>query len=502
MRGRAITLCLLLGACGRLGFDAQLPGGPGPDANGNLTLSYPRAELAAVLGVTAIALTPTISDPSARFSVEPALPTGLVLASDTGELAGVPSTVADQITYTIVATTTAATASFALELTVLPGFVVDTTSDAPDANGGADATCATATGMCSLRAAIQTVNTRATKQLVLLDATTYPLDTALDPIVRDVVIVGQGAKVTSIRAATLHGLYRAFSLATSSTLALRDLEIRDFGGSNGGALSVTAGTLEVDRCEFASNWSPGSGGVLFINGGARATLARSMFHGNKSLGGSGGGWGGVVDGEGPGTTIVVLQSAATGNSTAWGSFAHITTGTTLRLESSTLYGNTSTTAGTLATPGGIYTLVNATIVNNTNTNPTPNSAGIYLYSVPCSYTVTNTLVAFNLDVNGAELDCNRRDLGTTITSGGGNLFSDSAGNCAAYFTATGDRLATDPLLDPAGAADHGGATPTILVQPTSPAIDGGNDAACPAIDQRGLARPRGAHCDIGAVELP
>jgi hypothetical protein len=36
----------------------------------------------------------------------------------------------------------------------------------------------------------------------------------------------------------------------------------------------------------------------------------------------------------------------------------------------------------------------------------------------------------------------------------------------------------------------------------SPAIDAGADAGCPTTDQRGVARPQGAHCDIGAYESP
>ena len=34
----------------------------------------------------------------------------------------------------------------------------------------------------------------------------------------------------------------------------------------------------------------------------------------------------------------------------------------------------------------------------------------------------------------------------------------------------------------------------------SPAIDAGGDANCPATDQRGVTRPQGSHCDIGAYE--
>ena len=48
--------------------------------------------------------------------------------------------------------------------------------------------------------------------------------------------------------------------------------------------------------------------------------------------------------------------------------------------------------------------------------------------------------------------------------------------------------------------DYGGATPTILLLSGSSAIDAGNDSLCPAADQRGVTRPQGAHCDIGAFE--
>jgi len=36
---------------------------------------------------------------------------------------------------------------------------------------------------------------------------------------------------------------------------------------------------------------------------------------------------------------------------------------------------------------------------------------------------------------------------------------------------------------------------------SSSAIDAGNDATCATTDQRGISRPQGAHCDIGAYEM-
>ena len=57
---------------------------------------------------------------------------------------------------------------------------------------------------------------------------------------------------------------------------------------------------------------------------------------------------------------------------------------------------------------------------------------------------------------------------------------------------------TDPQLGPL--TDNGGSTKTMLPGAAGSAIDAGNDSTCAAVDQRGTARPQGAHCDIGAVE--
>ena len=56
----------------------------------------------------------------------------------------------------------------------------------------------------------------------------------------------------------------------------------------------------------------------------------------------------------------------------------------------------------------------------------------------------------------------------------------------------------DPRLGPL--QDNGGPTPTHALLLGSPAIDA--SSACPATDQRGVTRPQGAGCDIGAFEAP
>jgi predicted outer membrane repeat protein len=65
------------------------------------------------------------------------------------------------------------------------------------------------------------------------------------------------------------------------------------------------------------------------------------------------------------------------------------------------------------------------------------------------------------------------------------------------YTGTGN-LDADPLLGPL--QNNGGFAPTMALGFGSPAIDAGNDTNCPATDQRGVTRPQGSHCDIGAYE--
>lgn len=87
----------------------------------------------------------------------------------------------------------------------------------------------------------------------------------------------------------------------------------------------------------------------------------------------------------------------------------------------------------------------------------------------------------------------------TITSLGGNLDSDAS--CG--FLAANDRSDAEPLLGALGL--NGGTTPNHRPAVGSPAIDVIPIGTLPCVpeipaDQRGVARPQGAACDIGSVE--
>jgi hypothetical protein len=88
---------------------------------------------------------------------------------------------------------------------------------------------------------------------------------------------------------------------------------------------------------------------------------------------------------------------------------------------------------------------------------------------------------------------------------GGEISNTSSSPIVSYsivqggYAGTGN-LNVNPLLGPL--ANNGGFTKTMALKNGSPAIDAGNDANCPAKDQRGVTRPQRAHCDMGAYEAP
>jgi hypothetical protein len=97
--------------------------------------------------------------------------------------------------------------------------------------------------------------------------------------------------------------------------------------------------------------------------------------------------------------------------------------------------------------------------------------------------------------------------GIAATSGGYNL--DSDGTC--FLSGTGDQYGSTAAPMTTGLAEtlasNGGPTQTDALAPTGPAIDWIPNASCTddqgalvTVDQRGLTRPSGKACDVGAYE--
>ena len=130
------------------------------------------------------------------------------------------------------------------------------------------------------------------------------------------------------------------------------------------------------------------------------------------------------------------------------------------------------------------------ISNTTITNNHPH--GISAHWEDVYEEVTTTLENAILSGNGPS-NCVSGANG--LISEGHNLESD--GSCF-FSPAVGDIIGMDAGLGPL--ADNGGRTFTHALLDGSPAIDVADGAACPPTDQRGVVRPQGPGCDMGAYE--
>ena len=264
------------------------------------------------------------------------------------------------------------------------------------------------------------------------------------------------------------------------------------GGHGGGILN--RGDLTVSESVIADNATGNGGDAVCTNcnagsagsGGGIQNIGRSQQmqrHGSLTLRestisanstGDGG------DSEGP-----------AGFAGAGGEGGGLETLAPLAVVNSTIVGNRTGSSGTAANVipnsdgGGVLTAGASTFTNVTIAGNQTGRAGVAggVSHVNGTLTLTNTLVASNSAPN-----CSG-----TVGDGGGNLaYPPATSDCPAGFNPG------NPLLGALG--DHGGATPTVVPSAGSAAADAASGAGCPDTDQRGIARPIGTGCDIGAVE--
>ncbi len=319
---------------------------------------------------------------------------------------------------------------------------------------------------CSLREAIIFANSISGEKVVTLPAGTYTLsipgtdedssETGDLDITDNLIISGAGPNQTFID-----------------------------GGAIDTVIHVHSGiTVEINELTIQSGNSPGEGGGINISGGA-LTLSASAVSGNASEDNGGG----IYNSSG---TLAVTSSTISDNtsgSTGNGGGIYNSSGD-MTIANSTISGNTS---GALADGGGIYNASgDVTITNGTITE---NSSGILgegsgIFNAIGVVFIVNTIIGDN--VFGG-------DCFGLLTSLGHNLDSDGSCNLAGL----GDLSGFDPLLGPL--QNNGGPTEIHALLGGSPAIDTGDDAVCAAppvsgLDQRGVPRPQGLACDIGAFE--
>jgi hypothetical protein len=222
----------------------------------------------------------------------------------------------------------------------------------------------------------------------------------------------------------------------------------------------------------------GRGGAVFNNGGT-VMITNSTLISNQAFEG-----GAIFH---SGGSVTVENSAVRSNiATDEGGGIHIDVGT-VTVVNSTFYDNRA------AGGGGIYMRGDSLTITNATFNRNRSDIGGALWNFSGQTRVKNTILANSRNTNdtNSSLNCD----GPPAISEGRNIVTDNT--CVPSPSTVGDLLSTDPMLEPF-LNDNGGPTRTFMLLPDSPAIDYG--LGCPTRDQRGVPRPIGLACDVGAVE--
>jgi hypothetical protein len=268
-----------------------------------------------------------------------------------------------------------------------------------------------------------------------------------------------------------------------------------FGGWGGG-IENYYGTLTVTNCTITENSAWFGGGIHNDHG--TLTVTNSTIAGNSASGGGGGGIY-IFDG-----TVTVTNSSISSNSAYSGGGIGNDQGT-INVDNSTISANTATNYG-----GGIYNNIGLLSVTNSaiSGNSAPTGGGIFISNG--SNTLTNSTLADNSSIGIYNYSGTLNVMNCIIAKG------NASGNCCyGGHTDAYNNLADDNTcgygftesgsinLGPLG--NYGGSTQTIPLLPGSAALDAGDDETCEDppvnnLDQRGISRPIGLHCDIGAFE--
>lgn len=332
----------------------------------------------------------------------------------------------------------------------------------------------------------------------------------------DIILAGAGAEQTTLDAG---GAGPTISVAAAARALVRGLTISGGadpaggGVQNYGQLALEASIVRDNRVDYTPEHSSAGGGVanygtmtisatavlsnsgVFGGGVANSgqmTITNSLIDSNSGLFGGGlynlralrvvsstlSGNLAVLGGGGFNLGDATLaQTRVLSNSALLG--AGVMSFGVLTADTSLFYANSADESGgaIYSGDGGELALSHTTITGNRAARTGGVSSVIGARS-----RAFGSIIAGN---SGAQADCDQ------LTSLGRNLLGAGAG--CAFVAGPGDLIDIDPRLGPAA-----GVALPVAPLADSPAVD--QAGACAGADLRGVARPQGASCDIGAYE--
>jgi CSLREA domain-containing protein len=231
---------------------------------------------------------------------------------------------------------------------------------------------------------------------------------------------------------------------------------------NGGAIFLPEGQLSAGRSTFRDNSASGDGGAIYLEN-TRGSIGSSTFSGNR------------LTGDGSGRAV-----ASTAFDTAFNFGAN------------TVTGNVSGGSGAIYLAG----LAGSTIEISNSTFQANGDTGLLLAATNMS----------EVSLKALTVDDHLQNESSSPIAASGSLFV--GGECSGAINDDGNNLSfnaagcpapgPDPLLGPL--QNNGGPTHTRLPPLDSPVVDAYEAPCSSSTDQRGVKRPTGDRCDIGATE--
>jgi hypothetical protein len=340
---------------------------------------------------------------------------------------------------------------------------------------------------------------------------------------RNVTLRGEVASGPPTTIITGADLRTPVSFLGSVQVVIENVEITHGGqtlGAGGGGFGLSVVTDEHSNVTLRNSWVRNNLRVgVWVLGNGTVILENVQITGNGAGGVDAGGTviiraSRILDNAGEGSavsnegTMYIYDTTISGNRLSGDEFGvENGAGADLRIERSTISGNRSTGVDN----HGNLVMINSTISGNVGDgiwsggessllslvfSTVAQNGGYGLYLSGPGSPGMRIDSDYNVIENNGLQDCFFSNLFAITVNLRGPTLSD--GSCAAaaegagYFPA-----ADDPFLTPL--ADNGGPTQTHALLEGSPAIDAAGDA-CIGTDQRGIARPVGGGCDIGAFE--
>jgi len=355
--------------------------------------------------------------------------------------------------------------------------------------------CSTGCDFPTIQAAIDDEATKAGDMIEISDSVHTEAGILVN---KDIVIQGRGAENTIVQANANvdEASQRVFSIAADNFVTIRSITIRHGNPAtepqSGGAIR-NEGELILEKCVIRDNLGSAGGGIF--NDGTLTLVDCTVSH-NIATGGdtyyecnTGGG---IKNMSGE---ITLINCTVSGNTAKGkGGGIHVACNGTLKLVNSTISGNRTTCDGGGVYINGVGDFTSSTIFGNF----AHNGGGVYVRGtgeeglVRGLFNFSNTIVAGNTITfkDYGHADCTLGDY-AVIGINLNNFIED--GSCEASYSG-------DPRLS--SLTDNGGDTETHAPSPGSPLIDVLPPDMCLIdTDQRGMPRPGGEGCEIGAVEF-